>query len=77
VPTTPPDNEVVVIVNGGGAEIAMLSCCVAEAAPPWAPDESVTLTVNVTAAAVVGVPEIVPEVLKESPAGHADPAARL
>ena len=54
-----------------------LNCSVAESAPPWAPDESVTFTVKLEVPAVVGVPEIVPELLKERPAGSAEPDARL
>jgi hypothetical protein len=77
VPTTPPGRELVVIVSGGGAEMAIVSCCVAEAGPPCAPEESVTLTVNVELAAVVGVPEIAPEVLKDNPAGNDDPDAKV
>jgi len=57
--------------------IVMLSFCVAESAPPWAPEESVTFAVKVVVAAVVGVPEIAPELLKERPAGRVEPDARL
>ena len=36
-----------------------------------------TFTVKVVVAAAVGVPEIVPELLKERPAGSDEPDARL
>jgi hypothetical protein len=64
------------MVNAMGL-IVRLSFCVAEAAPPWAPEESVTFTVKVVVAAAVGVPEIVPEPLKERPAGNDEPEAKL
>jgi hypothetical protein len=49
--------------------IVMLSCCCAESGPACPPDESVTFTVKVKTPVAVGVPEIVPELLKDSPAG--------
>jgi hypothetical protein len=57
--------------------IVMLSFCVADSAPPWAPEESVTFAEKVVVAAVVGVPEIAPELLKERPAGSVEPDAML
>jgi hypothetical protein len=75
VPTTPLGTVVVVMVRVAAALTAMLSCCVTEEGPPAAGEESVAFTVRVDVATVVGVPAIVPEVLKESPAGS-DPEAR-
>jgi hypothetical protein len=64
------------MVNAMGL-IVRLNFCVAEAAPPCAPEESVTFTVKVVVAAAVGVPEIVPVPLKERPAGNDEPEAKL
>jgi len=64
------------MVNAMGL-IVRLNFCVTEAAPPWAPEESVTFTVKVVVAAAVGVPEMVPVPLKERPAGNEEPEARL
>ena len=69
-------NDVVAIVNGPGA-IVRLSCCVCEQVPSFAPEASVTLTVNELAPTVVGVPEIDPPLLRDRPAGSAEPLARL
>ena len=57
--------------------IVMLSFCVEDIAPPWAPEESVTFAVKAVVAAVVGVPVIAPELLRERPAGNDEPDARL
>jgi hypothetical protein len=62
------------MVNAIGL-IVRLNFCVAEAAPPWAPEESVTFTVKLVVAAAVGVPEIIPVPLNERPAGNAEPDA--
>ena len=55
----------------------MLSSCVSEHAPSLPLDASVTFTVNVVLPAVVGMPEIVPRLLKERPVGREEPLARL
>lgn len=67
IPAIPAWTVVVVIVIVVGvieAAIVMLSCFVALAEPDTA------LTVNVDVPAVVGVPEIVPDVLSVKPAGR-------
>ena len=64
------------MVNCAGL-IVRLNCCVAESAPPCAPEESVTFTVKVVVPGAVGVPKIAPELLRERPAGREDPDARL
>jgi hypothetical protein len=64
------------MVNAIGLIVA-LNFCVAESGPPCAAEESVTFTVKSVVAAAVGVPEIVPEPLKERPAGNDEPEAKL
>lgn len=76
MPAIPSASDVVVMVSAMGLIVA-LNFCVAESGPPWAPEESVTFIVKVVVAAAVGVPEIVPEPLKERPAGNAEPESRL
>ena len=73
MPATPLGSDVVVMANGAGL-IVMLSGFVAETGVGA---ESVTLTVKLEVPAVVGVPEIVPELLNDSPAGKDDPVAAL
>jgi hypothetical protein len=67
-PTVPVGSEVVWIAIGA-AEITRFSACVANAAV-----ESETLTLKLDEPAVVGVPEIRPEVERDRPVGRA-PAA--
>jgi hypothetical protein len=69
-------SEVVTMVSGALA-IIRLSCCVADTGPGWPCEESVTFTVKVLVPAAVGVPEIAPAALKESPAGSEEPLARF
>lgn len=57
--------------------VVRLSCFCAESGPGCPPDESVTFTVKVEVAGVVGEPEIAPELLKDSPPGSNEPLARL
>ncbi len=59
-----------------GLLIVIPSCCCAESGPPDAPDESVTFTVNVEAPEAVGVPEMVPRLLKDRLAGS-DPVTTV
>lgn len=66
----------VVIVSWIGA-IVRLNGCVAETGPSCPPEASVTFTVKLMVPAAVGVPEMAPAVLRDSPAGSADPLARL
>jgi hypothetical protein len=70
------DKVDVAIVRGAGL-IVMLSACVAESGPAFAPEESTNLTVKLEVAGVVGVPESVPELLRARPAGNDEPDARL
>lgn len=70
------DNEVVVMANWAGL-IVRLSCWVAESGPACPPEASLTFTVKEVVAGVVGVPDIAPELLKERPAGSAEPDAKL
>jgi hypothetical protein len=69
------ESDVVVIVSWAGA-IVRLNCCVAETGPSCPPEASLTFTVKLVVPAAVGVPEIAPELLNESPAGKEDPLAR-
>lgn len=72
VPTVAADSVDVEIASGPGAAAAtvMESAFVAVAAVVA---ESVTFTVKLTVAAVVGVPEMTPVVLRVSPAGREPP----
>jgi hypothetical protein len=67
----------VVVMDNVIGLIVRLSCCVAESAPPWAAEESVTFTVKLEVPGVVDVPETAPELLNERPAGSDEPDARL
>ena len=49
---------------------------VAETGPCCPPEASVAFTVNLVVPAAVGVPEIAPALLSESPAGSEEPLAR-
>jgi hypothetical protein len=70
-----PLARVAVVIDKGTGLIVMLNCCCAV----WGDGlpESVATTVKVVVAAALGVPEIVPELLKLSPAGNEEPGARL
>jgi hypothetical protein len=57
--------------------IVRLSCCVAESGPACPPDESVTFTIKVGVAVVVGVPESTPPLDKLSHEGSDEPDATL
>jgi hypothetical protein len=70
------EKEVVVMVKAVGL-IVRLSCCVAESGPDCPPDESVTFTVKVEVAGVVGVPDSTPPLDKLSHEGSDEPVARL
>jgi hypothetical protein len=64
------------ILNGAGLSVRVRDC-VAESGPSFALDESVTFTLKGAGPAAVGVPEIVPALLNDSPAGNDDPVATL
>src|SRR5579883_1562246 len=70
-PTVPPGSVAVVIVSFAAA-IVIERCAVAVCCGV---DASVTATVNDVVPGAVGVPAIVPSVLRVKPAGSDDPAA--
>jgi hypothetical protein len=66
----------VVILNGAGSTVRVRDC-VAESGPSFVLDESVIFTLKVEGPAAVSVPEIVPALLNDRPAGNDEPVATL